>query len=75
MTAIALGAEYIEKHFILEHNDEARDSKVSILPSQMKELCDYRDACELMFSDDSVEPSDDEMMIRAKYAGKWGDNR
>lgn len=75
MTAIANGAEYIEKHFIMEHNDLARDSKVSILPRQLKKLCEYRDACELMFEDDSVSPTDDELEIRARYTGKWGENR
>lgn len=73
--AIARGASMIEKHFILEHNDRARDSKVSILPNQLKELCLFRDAVELMDSDKSVDPTEEELLVRDKYTGKWGDNR
>lgn len=37
--AIALGAQAIEKHFKLDNNDCGPDSSFSILPQQLKSLC------------------------------------
>lgn len=75
MTAIARGAEYIEKHFILEHNNIYKDNKVSITPDELTELCQFRDAVELMDMDETNDPSDEELEVRARYVGRWGDNK
>lgn len=39
ITAVALGACFIEKHFTLNRNDDGPDSKFSIEPSELSELC------------------------------------
>jgi len=72
-TAIARGADIVEKHFILKHTEEARDDKVSITPDQLKSLCQYRDIVNLLDSDLDTEPSDAEMEVRKRYEGKWSD--
>lgn len=45
ITAVALGACVIEKHFILDRNDDGPDSTFSIEPDELRALCtDARDA-------------------------------
>lgn len=45
ITAVALGASVIEKHFILDRNDKGPDSSFSIEPGELTSLCrDCRDA-------------------------------
>lgn len=39
ITATALGATLIEKHFILDRQDEGPDSSFSIMPSELEDLC------------------------------------
>ena len=39
--AILLGASYIERHFTILGADETKDGPVSILPWQLKDLCDF----------------------------------
>lgn len=39
ITAIALGATLIEKHFILDRNNKGADSEFSIEPKELTELC------------------------------------
>lgn len=72
MVAVARGADFVEKHFIIKHDDRARDNKVSITPNQLKELCVFRDTVYLLDSNKSIEPTENEMLIREKYTGKWG---
>jgi len=40
ITAVALGATLIEKHFILNRTDTGPDSEFSIEPTQLQELCE-----------------------------------
>ena len=45
VTAVALGASVIEKHFTLSRKDKGADSEFSIEPDELKRLCrDSRDA-------------------------------
>ncbi len=45
ITAVALGANVIEKHFIMDRSDEGPDSAFSIEPSELSALCkDANDA-------------------------------
>lgn len=39
ISAVALGASVIEKHFILDRNDKGPDSSFSIMPDELKMLC------------------------------------
>ena len=41
--ALALGAEYIERHFTILGADKTKDGPVSITPGMLKELSDFRD--------------------------------
>lgn len=40
ITGVALGAAFIEKHFILSRNDKGPDSSFSIEPTELKQLCE-----------------------------------
>jgi len=43
MTALALGAHIIEKHFTLDRDAPGPDQKGSMTPDELKVLCQYRD--------------------------------
>jgi len=39
--AMMLGANYLERHFMLPGQENMKDASVSIYPEQLKELCDF----------------------------------
>ena len=47
-TAIVLGAKIIEKHFTLDRSDDGPDHFCSIIPSELKQLCIFRDEFEMI---------------------------
>lgn len=85
MMAITMGAEWIERHFILDRSMKAKDSAVSIEPSELKRLVD---AAKSPPSIDEMLEQHPELMaepvellsakvmeFRDFYRGRWGDNR
>ncbi len=73
--ALARGASFIEKHFTLHRNLPGKDHKISILPNQLKSLCDFRDFIEKADGKLSFELSESELAVREKFVGRWGDNK
>ncbi|MFO7734768.1 MAG: N-acetylneuraminate synthase family protein [bacterium] len=75
VAALSKGASFIEKHFSLDRNAPGKDHKVSILPNQLKELCEFRDFIKKAESKIDFSLSDNELAVREKYVGRWGDNK
>ena len=71
MTAIALGATAIEKHFILNRSDIGPDSSFSIEPKELKELVNNTNSCwEALGSSDFNRPkmeSENKVFRRSLY--------
>jgi len=72
--AICLGAEYVEKHFTLNRYLPGRDQKMSATIDEMSEIVEWSKAVELMKGSSEPFLYDEEVGIRDKYIGKWGDN-
>jgi sialic acid synthase SpsE len=81
--AIALGAEYIERHFTILKRDATKDGPISIIPSDLRELKDFwqkskieqiREIESIDFLSalpcNSLEPSEEEIINRAYYRGR-----
>jgi N,N'-diacetyllegionaminate synthase len=48
LLAICNGAEYIEKHFTIDRDLPGKDNKISILPSELKFIVDFKNNIEKM---------------------------
>lgn len=86
--AIAMGAEYIEKHFTLSrylpqtgHQTSASAGarqvtthEVADEPAVFKEICDYAKFVEEARGTGRVEMWDEELPVRQKYTGRLGSN-
>ncbi len=70
ITAIALGAKVIEKHFTIDKNLEFVDNYFSILPEDMKQIVEYKEDFELMMIDKGIDHQPCEEKIRS-YARRW----
>ena len=77
-TAIALGAQYIEKHFTLLRKNETKDGKVSINKEQLKSICDFwanpwekEPYFMKWFGLFKKEASAQEKELIEKYQGRW----
>lgn len=75
IAALSKGASFIEKHFSLDRTAPGKDHKVSILPKQLKELCEFRDFMKKAEGELNFSLSDKELAVRKKYVGRWGDNK
>ncbi len=73
--AVARGAAFVEKHFTLDRNLPGKDHAISIVPEELRELCRFRDTVSKAFSEERVNPFDDELAVRERFVGRWGDNR
>jgi len=73
--AIALGAEYVEKHFTIDRGLPGKDQAVSALPFEIREIVACAEAVETMMGTEHPELSEREHEMRGLYIGKWGDNR
>ncbi|MBX7075292.1 MAG: N-acetylneuraminate synthase family protein [Pirellulales bacterium] len=83
--AIALGADWIERHFILSRSQPAKDAAVSIDPAGLKELVEaakdprphlaLADEFPELLGDEQPELSGKVTGLREFYCGRWGDNR
>ena len=72
--AIAMGADYLEKHFTSDRNLPGKDQAVSGTPHEFRELRAYADEVELLMGEAHPALSDEEERLRGIYVGKWGDN-
>lgn len=69
IAAVARGAKVIEKHITFDRNMEGNDHKVSLLPSEFKEMvAGIRQVEESLGTSDNRMPSQGELMNRATLA-------
>lgn len=73
--AIAMGAEYIEKHFTIDKSLPGRDQAMSAGPDVIKEIVTYAGYVETVKGKALYKLGNEEKEFRKQYVGKWGDNR
>lgn len=73
--AIGLGALVVEKHFTLKRDQQNVFSKMSALPKDIKEICDFAITFEQMIGQGNPALTAEEIEARKKFIGRWGDNR
>jgi len=73
--AIALGANFIEKHFTIDNTLSGKDQAMSSTPDAIKEIADYAKEVERLMGEETYELYPEEMEVRKQYIGKWGDNK
>jgi N,N'-diacetyllegionaminate synthase len=83
--AIALGADWIERHFILDRTMPGKDAAVSVNPDELRQLADAANDPNQFGYLAEVYPelmgeahpalSDKVRELRTFYQGRWGDNR
>jgi len=71
IAAICLGATVIEKHFTIDNHLPGKDNQMSILPKDMKEISDFRDAYEKMSIDNGLGIQECEKWFRNNHKGRW----
>ena len=71
MIAISMGAAVVEKHFTTNRGLPGRDNKFAIVPPELAEIVQFRDAFCDMTIDRGIDCQDVEMDIRENYAGRW----
>ena len=67
LTAVALGAKVIEKHFTSDHKIKFADYKISSNPSKFKEMVKNIRRIELMRGNGEINPSKEEIFNRLKF--------
>ncbi len=71
LSAICLGAKFVEKHFTIDPKLPGRDNKFAIIPKQLKDLCEFRDDFIKMNVDHGLDLQECEMDTYNKYRGRW----
>jgi N,N'-diacetyllegionaminate synthase len=69
--AIALGADYVEKHFTLNRNLPGKDQAFAGTVEEFKEICQWRDKVKVMMGSGVRELTAKELENRKKYIGRW----
>jgi len=69
--AIALGADYIEKHLTLNRTLPGNDQAMSATVEEFREICEWRDKVKVMMGSGVRELSSEELADRDKYRGRW----
>lgn len=72
ITAIALGARVVEKHFTIDRTLEYRDNKVALLPQDLAVISEYANALVELSTSHGDDYQDFEEDIRRCYLGRWG---
>jgi len=73
--AIAMGADYVEKHFTIDKSLPGNDQAMSSTPEVIKEICDYSKLVHVMMGRPDYKIYEEEEAVRKNYIGKWGDNK
>ncbi len=73
--AIALGADYVEKHFCLGRHGPGRVMAWDADPSEMRALVEYAGEVAQMLGSEDGDLSQGEAEMRERFIGRWGDNR
>ncbi len=69
--AIALGADYVEKHLTLNRNLPGKDQAFAGTVEEFREICQWRDKVKAMMGSGVRELSPEELANREKYIGRW----
>lgn len=75
VAAIALGVDYVEKHFTVDQSLPGRDNRFALLPADLKAICDFRDSFARMSIDHGLDLQDCERDVKEKYRGRWSATR
>lgn len=73
--AIALGADVLECHFTLNPYLPGRDQAFAKTVDDMRELVEWNRTVALMMGKYNAPLTEQELANKAKYCGRWGDNR
>ena len=65
LTAVALGAEVVEKHFTLDKSLPGTDHALSITPSELERLIKKIEEIEVLLGDSAKKPTKDELKIKS----------
>lgn len=71
IAAIAMGVDYVEKHFTVDQTLPGRDNRFALLPEQFRAICDFRDAWSQMSIDHGLDLQECERDVKEKYRGRW----
>ncbi len=71
ISAIVMGAEYIEKHFTINKKLPGRDNKFAILPDDLKSISFFRDQYLKMSDFKGLDLQKSEYDIFNNYRGRW----
>ena len=71
ISAIVMGAEYIEKHFTINKKLPGRDNKFSITPNEFKKMSNIRDMFEDFNLKRGLNIQKSEIDIKKNYRGRW----
>ena len=71
IAAISNNAQYVEKHFTIDKKLPGRDNKFSILPEQMKFICDFRDKFLKMREFQGLDLQEVEQGVFKEARGRW----
>jgi sialic acid synthase SpsE len=72
--AIARGASYVEKHFTLDEGKCPRTNPWDATPEQMEELVKFGDKCGILLGESQPEITEEEIIARKKFIGRFGNN-
>ena len=75
LAAIAMGVDYVEKHFTIDQSLPGRDNRFAILPQDLKAVCDFRDRCAEMSIDRNLDLQECERDVKEEYRGRWAASR
>lgn len=73
--AIAMGAQYLEKHFTIDKSLPGKDQSISSEPQVIKEIVEYARYVEKVSGKEKYGLCSEEIEFRKQYVGKWGNNR
>jgi N,N'-diacetyllegionaminate synthase len=71
VAAIALGVDYVEKHFTIDRSLPGRDNQFALLPEQFRQICRFRDTWMEMSIDHGRQLQDCELDVKDRYRGRW----
>lgn len=72
--AISNGIMVLEKHFTVDRNLPGRDNKFAATPDEMKKICEFRDASDIMTKNLTADFMDGELSARNDYRQRWCKN-
>lgn len=73
--AIAAGAAYVEKHFCLSRNGPGRVMPWDMTPEELEEIVRFSRMGEPIMGEEQLPITDELLAARARYIGRFGDNR